>query len=85
MVTAPVLAFPRFDSDQRFILDTDWSHDTNTIGGVLSQVQDGKERVIAYGAKKLPASAKRYAPHKGELYAIIFFIRYWRNSIEKKR
>ena len=53
LVQAPVLAYPRFHSDEPFILDTDWSQESGTIGGVLSQVQDGKERAILYGAKKL--------------------------------
>ena len=84
LVSAPILAFPDFKSKSPFLLDTDWSADTNTIGAVLSQVQDGKERVIAYGAKKLPASAKRYAPHKGELCAIIYFIRYWKYFLQHR-
>ena len=78
LLTAPVLAYPRFDLPEQFILDTDWSGDSGTIGAVLSQVQDGKERVIAYGAKKLSSSQSNYPPCKGELWAFIFFVRYWR-------
>jgi hypothetical protein len=37
LLTSPVLAYPQFDSKEPFILDTDWSGDANTIGGVLSQ------------------------------------------------
>jgi hypothetical protein len=36
LLSAPILAYPRFDSDELFILDTDWSHDDNAIGAVLS-------------------------------------------------
>jgi hypothetical protein len=39
LLTSPVLAYPQFDSKEPFILDTDWSGDANTIGGVLSQRQ----------------------------------------------
>ena len=46
LTTAPILAYP--DLDLEFILDTDAS--AYAISGVLAQVQDGKERVIAYGS-----------------------------------
>ena len=67
---APILAYPQFDTTEPFILDTDWSQDANAIGAVLSQVQDGKERVILYGAKKMNQSQANYAPVKGELAAV---------------
>ena len=75
---APILAYPDFHSKEPFILDTDWSHDPGAIGGVLSQVQDGKERVIAYGARKLRASEKAYSSNKGELLAVIHFMEKWK-------
>ena len=75
LMTAPVLAYPRFDSKEPFILDTDWSQDHATVGAVLSQKQDGKERVICYGSKKMPKSRTNYAPTRGELYAVIHFIK----------
>ena len=78
LLESPILAYPRFDSKEPFILDTDWSCDPGAIGGVLSQVQDGQERVIAYGAKKLNEAEKNYSSHKGELLAAIFFIRHWK-------
>lgn len=86
LVTAPILAYPRFgEEDEPFILDTDWSQDFNTIGGVLSQVQEGEERVISYGAKKLSASQKNYSPTKGELFAIVHFIRLWRYYLRHRK
>ena len=75
---APILAYPQFHSDKPFIVDTDWSGDPGAIGGVLSQEQDGEERVIAYGAKKLCQAEKNYSSNKGELLAAVFFIRYWK-------
>ena len=78
LLTAPILAYPRFDSDEPFILDTDWSYDNRAIGGVLSQVQDGKERVIFYGAKKLNKHQINYGSTKGELFAAIFFMTKWK-------
>ena len=78
----PVLAYPQFDSGSPFILDTDWSRRHNTVGGVLSQVQDGQERVIAYGARKLNAAAKNYSSHKGELNGIIIFLKLWKYYLQ---
>jgi hypothetical protein len=49
LLTSPVLAYPQFDSKEPFILDTDWLGNANTIGGVLSQKQFGREKVIVYG------------------------------------
>ena len=43
---APLLVYPREGGG--FVLDTDASD--KAIGAVLSQVQDGKERVVAYGS-----------------------------------
>ena len=77
LLSAPILAYPDFHSNEPFILDTDWSHEAATIGGVLSQKQQGVERVIAYGAKKLPKHRRNYSSHKGELYAALTFMRHW--------
>ena len=46
---APILVHPQPEGE--FILDTDASNEG--IGPVLSQVQDGQEKVIAYGSKML--------------------------------
>ena len=78
LLQAPVLAYPRFHSDEPFILDTDWSQESGTIGGVLSQMQDGKERAILFGAKKLAKSQDNYAPTKGELTALLHFCKAWK-------
>lgn len=78
LVEAPILAYPRFDSDEPFILDTDWSQENKAIGGVLSQVQNGEERVICYGAKKLNSGQSNYPPTKGELCAAVYFMRLWK-------
>ena len=83
LLSAPILAYPDFSqSASSFIVDTDWSGDTNTIGGVLSQKQNGLERVIAYGSRKLTNSMKKYSPHKGELCGILFFLKYWKHFLQ---
>jgi LDH2 family malate/lactate/ureidoglycolate dehydrogenase len=57
LITAPVLAYPQAEGSE-FILDTDASD--YAIGAVLSQVQDGKERVIAYGSRCLDKPERNY-------------------------
>lgn len=77
LVQAPILAHPDFECGGKFIVDTDWSEEHRVIGGVLSQVQDGEERVIAYGAKKLNKSQSNYSSNKGELAALLYFLSLW--------
>jgi hypothetical protein len=82
LLTAPILAYPRFYDPAPFILDTDYSQGCNAIGGVLSQVQDGKERVIAYGGKKLSKAQRKYDPFKGELAALLYFVKHWKYYLQ---
>ena len=52
----PILRYPAVDNP--FILDTDAS--SQGLGTVLSQMQEGQERVIAYASKTLSKLKKRY-------------------------
>ncbi|MBJ5505560.1 hypothetical protein JGG47_23625, partial [Salmonella enterica subsp. enterica serovar Derby] len=65
--SAPILAYPR--PDQPFILDTDASN--TGIGAVLSQVQDGQEKVIAYFSKSLSKPERNYCVTRKELLAVV--------------
>ena len=85
LLTAPILAYPQFSSEEPFILDTDWSMENGAIGACLSQKQDGKEKVIAYAARKLSQSQLNYAPTKGELYAVIYFIDYFKYYLAMRK
>ena len=67
LITPPVLSFPDFT--QEFIVHTDAS-DT-AIGGVLSQVQDGHERVISYWSRQLQKSERRYSTIEREALAVV--------------
>ncbi|UYV83760.1 K02A2.6-like, partial [Cordylochernes scorpioides] len=63
----PMLAYP--DPGEPFILDTDASN--TGIGAVLSQTQDGVERVIAYFSKTLSKPERNYCVTRRELLAIV--------------
>ena len=57
-------------------VDTDASG--NSIGAVLSQIQDGVERVIAYGSRTLNGPEKNYCVTRRELLAVVYFVKYYR-------
>ena len=67
LITAPIFAYPEVDG-QKFILDTNAS--SFAIGAVLSQVQDGRERVIAYASRTLEKPEQNYCVTKNEMLAV---------------
>ncbi len=81
LTQSPVLAYP--DPDITFILDTDASN--FGIGAVLSQVQGGTERVIAYGSKSLSKSERRYCTTRREMLAIVYFTKYFKHYLLGRR
>ena len=62
-----------------FILDTDASG--TAIGAVLSQVQDGEERVLAYGSRCLSSMEQNYCTTRRELLAVVHFVEYYRHYL----
>jgi hypothetical protein len=77
LISSPVLGMPN-DKDA-FVLDTDASDET--IGAVLSQVQNGQEKVIAYASRRLSQSERNYCITRRELLAVVNFIKYFRHYI----
>ena len=77
MISAPFLAHPDFTKP--FILDTDAS--STCIGAVLSQIQDNKERVIAFASKSLSKSERKYCVTRKELLSIVTFTKYFRHYL----
>ena len=69
-----MLTLPNHTDD--WILDTDASD--QAIGAELLQVQNGEERVIAYGSVTLSAEQRRYCTTRKELLAIVRFTRQYR-------
>ena len=67
LVSAPILGFPT--QNGRFVLDTDAS--LFAVGGVLSQLQDDREVVIAYASRSLRLSQRRYCTTCREMLAAV--------------
>jgi hypothetical protein len=70
LVGSDVMAYPT--ANDIFILDTDASQ--RGLGAVLSQRQEGQERVIAYGSKTLNKCERNYCITDKELLAVKHFI-----------
>ena len=77
LTSAPVLALP--NATDSFILDTDASN--IAIGAELIQVQDGQERVVAYGSVSLSPEQRRYCVTRRELLAVVKFTRQYRHYL----
>jgi len=77
LLTAPIVAYPN-DEDE-YILDTDASD--IQIGAVLSQVQNGQEKVIAYGSRTLNKAERNYCVTDKELLSLRYFVEYYRQYL----
>ena len=77
LTSPPVLAMP--NDTGKFTLDTDASE--KTIGAVLSQVQDGNERVIAYASRSLDRREQNYCVTRKKLLAIVYILKYFKQYL----
>jgi hypothetical protein len=71
LISAPVLAFPTIYGE--YILDTDASHEAT--GAVLSQIQNGDEKVIAYASHKLSKAERSYCVTRKELLSVYRYVK----------
>ena len=72
-----MLALPRDVGD--FVLDTHASE--HAVGAVLSQIQDGEERVIAYFSRLYSETERNYCTTRKELLVVIESLRQFRAYI----
>ena len=81
LCSPPVLAYPT--REDVYVLDTDASD--YGIGAVLSQLQNGEERVIAYGSKVLNEAQRHYCTTRKELYAVVYFVKHFHHYLAERR
>jgi hypothetical protein len=74
LVSAPILGYP--DPTLPYILDTDASQEG--VGAVLSQIQEGVERPIAYYSKTLAPAERNYCVTRKELLAVVKSMKHFR-------
>ena len=77
LTTPPILAMPT--DDDEFTIDTDASD--YAIGAVLSQKQNGVERVIAYASRALDRRERNYCVTRKELLAVVNFLRFFKQYL----
>ena len=75
LVSAPVLAYPRFGLGVEFILETDASG----VGAVLSQTQDDWQlHPIVHASRSLDSSERNYGITELKTLTIVWAARYFR-------
>ena len=77
LVSPPVLASPCFGEE--FVLDCDASD--YGLGAVISQRQDGDEKVIAFASRVLEDRERRYSITKKEMLAMMYAIKHFRHYL----
>ena len=77
LCSAPMLSLPK--PQGQYILDTDAS--AFAIGAVLSQIQDGEEKVLEYASRTLTPQQQRYCTTRRELLAVVTFLKQFRHYI----
>jgi len=81
LTSAPILAMP--DGESTFVLDTDAAN--SSIGAVLSQNQQGVERVVAYASRKLSRAETNYCVTRRELLAVVHFVKHFKHYLLGRR
>ena len=81
LIDAPILAFPT--ETGLYVLDTDASN--FGLGGVLSQIQNDQECVVAYCSRALRPSQRRYCTTKREMLAVVAMCLQFRSYLRGAR
>jgi len=77
LTSPPILAMP--NDDDEFVLDIDACD--RSIGAVLSQIQDGVERVISYAGKTLSKREINYCITRKELLAVVYVLKHFKQYL----
>lgn len=81
LVSAPILSSPNFS--EKFIIQCDASD--CGLGGVLTQVINGEEKVIAFASRSLSKAERNYSVTERECLAVLFSVDKFRPYIEGTR
>jgi hypothetical protein len=81
LCNTPVLAYPNFELP--FILTTDASQ--VAVAAILSQVQEGVERPIAYASRQMNKAERAYSASEAEMLALVWATKYFRCYLYGKR
>jgi hypothetical protein len=73
LCTVPVLAYPNFS--QPFVQTTDASK--MTLGAILSQVQDGVEKPLAYASRQTNSAEQSYRTSELEMLALVWVTKHF--------
>ena len=65
--------YPEWDNPNPFVLDVDFS--AAYFAGVISQKQNGVERIIGIASKKCNAAESNYPSYKGELACLVYTLK----------
>ena len=79
LTSSPILAYPDFNSSSPFCVTTDASG--SGAGAVLTQTQEGVERVIGYAGTSFNKAQLRYSPTDRELAAIRFAVNHFKQYL----
>lgn len=82
LTSAPVLSYPLLQG-QPFIIDCDASN--VGVGSVLSQVQNGEEKVISFFSKCLSRSERQYCTTRKELLAVVVAVKHFHHYLFGQR
>ena len=77
LISEPILALPT--NEGTFVLDTDAS-DVG-LGAVLSQIQSGEEKVIAFASRTLSGPELKYEVTRKELLAVVYGLKQFRQYL----
>ena len=77
LTSASILGIPQ--DEGKYILDTDASD--IALGAVLTQIQDGQERVISYASRTLNSAEKNYSTTRRELLGIVYGLKQYRQYL----
>ena len=81
LTSADIMTYPFREGD--FILDTNASD--HTIGAVLSQIQNGTERVVSHASQTMSKAEKNYCVTDKELLSVHYFVEYFRQYLLGRR